>query len=53
MSKRKPVRVKITRKEYLGTLIRLTERAISKNGDSIDDYLINQAVRLKEERKKK
>lgn len=49
--KKKPANKKVRRhtiseEEYLGTLIKFSKRAITKQGSSIDEFFTQQAERL-------
>lgn len=48
-TKRKPVYVDITPQEYLETKIRLTERSINNQDNSVNEFLRHQAIKLKKE----
>lgn len=47
-AKKKPAKmIKVTDAEYLQVLINATERAISDQGNDVDKFFTDQAVRLK------
>ncbi len=48
-TKKPPARVKIAEEEYLERLIAATERAITSQGGSIDEFFSQQDSRLKKE----
>lgn len=50
-AKRKIKTRPVTRREYLETLIRFSERAMDGKGGSIDDFFSNQANRLRKQLK--
>lgn len=46
---KQPKRRKITQEEYLETLIRFSERAITGYGSGVDEFFKQQAARLRKE----